>query len=116
MAVWPSTLPCARANTFQEGVPDNLIRTQMDTGYAKVRRRSTVTTYPISFSLVLTYAQVGILKNFYINDIADGADSFDYTHPLSGDALTVRFTQAPSFVDINAGRHFTTDIQFEVIP
>ncbi len=41
MATWPATLPAPALSSLRETPPDNLIRTQMDKGPAKVRRRTT---------------------------------------------------------------------------
>ena len=58
MTVWPSSLPAPLLSTFKETPPDNVIRTSMDVGVAKVRKRTSANVRPISFSLMLTPAQV----------------------------------------------------------
>lgn len=114
MASWPS-LPAPLINTFRESTPDNILRTQMDKGVAKVRRRTTANARNIQFTLLLTEAQVSTLETFYITTLTSGADEFTYTHPRTGDSVTARFTQPPAYSDVN-GVVYRAEISLEVLP
>ena len=52
---WPDTLPqCYLENSYGEGLPENTIRDQFDTGPATVRRRATSAPFPVKGSMVMT--------------------------------------------------------------
>lgn len=115
MPTWPASLPNHLLNTFKESPPENTIRTSMDVGVDKVRRRTTASPRPISFQMILTGAQTAALDTFYITTTLSGSISFDYTHPRTGVTETVRFTSPPSYSDIS-GVAYRTDIQLEILP
>jgi hypothetical protein len=112
MAAWPSTLPAHLINTFTETPPDNVIRSSVDRGAAKIRKRTTANVRPVSFSMFLTPAQVVALDTFYA---ANAALEFDYTHPRTGAAVKARFTSPPSLSDIN-GKNYNCDVALEIMP
>lgn len=116
MATWPATLPPPLADTLQETPPDNVIRTSMEKGPAKVRRRTTATVRPISFELVLDTTQLAALDTFYVTTTYSGADEFSYTHPRTGAAVSARFTAPPQYSDVNTGRHYNASIALEILP
>lgn len=115
MATWPATLPDPLINTLKESPADNSIRTQMDKGPAKMRRRTTANTKPIAFTMILTDAQLTALDAFYTATTFSGAISFDYTHPRTMDSVTARFTQPPSYSDVN-GTCYRAEVQLEILP
>jgi len=115
MASWHTDLPAHLINTFTETVPDNLIRSDMDKGPAKVRRRTTANVRAVAFTIACTPEQLAILDEFYTDTLASGADQFDYTHPRTGDAVQARFTQPPTYTDLN-GRAYKAQIALEILP
>lgn len=115
MAAWPAQLPAPALNSFSESLPNNTIRSSVDVGPAKVRRRTTANVRPISFVLKLTSEQWDILEDFFLNDTFSGSDSFDYTHPVSGLGLTARFAEPPSRQDVE-GVVWNAAISLEILP
>lgn len=115
MATWPATLPAPALNTLKEAPPNNVIRTQMDKGPAKVRRRTTANVRPLSFTLRLTPAQVATLDNFFVNTTFSGADEFDYTHPRTGVACTARFVEPPEYAEME-GVIYACGVSLEILP
>src|SRR5690554_3167365 len=99
MAEWPTELPPPALNTFREAPPDNRLRSTMDKGPAKVRRRTTANTYPIGFNLNLTDAEWSALKVFFNETTFGGTEVFDFTHPKTGEALQCRFMDVPEASD-----------------
>jgi hypothetical protein len=114
MATWP-TLPAPIINSYSETLPDNVIRTSMDKGPAKVRRRTTANTAAMQYAMVLTAAQVATLSTFYTTTTLSGAQEFDYTHPRTGATVTARFTAPPTYSDIN-GRAYRVEVALEILP
>jgi len=85
MATWPASLPqTVKATSFQETAPKEVIRTQMDAGPAKVRRRFTAGVRLIKGNVALRVDppngldDVSILDSFFLNDCAAGALSFSW--------------------------------------
>lgn len=115
MATWPLTLPTPAISSLNESPPNNTIRSNMDKGPAKVRRRTTANIRPISFELKLTPAQVEILDQFYDVTTYSGADTFDYTHPRTGAAVTARFVQPPQYNE-REGVMYSVNVSLEVMP
>lgn len=115
MAAWPVTLPTApNQDGFQESPPNNVIRTAMDVGLAKLRRRSTSAPRIITCSYDLTQTQVGYLDAFYVSTTYGGTDPFTWTHPRTGSSLTVRFAAPPAYQPLEY--LIRAIIQLEVAP
>lgn len=115
MPTWPTTLPAPAINTLQEAPPNNTIRTSMDKGPEKLRRRTTANIRPINFSMVLTSAEITILDGFYVSDTYSGSESFDYTHPRTGVACTARFVAPPEYSE-HEGSCYMAAVQLEILP
>lgn len=77
--VWPSVLPQAMPlASYLEMLPAIVIRTKMDAGPAKVRRRFSDNVRPLKFELRLNASQYAELATFYQNDCAGGAIAFTW--------------------------------------
>ena len=117
MATWPATLPTFQEvleDSYNEALADNTIRSEMDIGPAKVRRRGTAAPQLISGSMFCTSTQVGILDTFYSGTVNYGADAFDTIHPRTTVAVSVRFTGQPQIARMGDG--WQVSISFEVLP
>ena len=91
-ALWPSDLPSMpRAAGFGYTEGDNTIRSEMDVGPAKVRRRSTLRIDRYSVSLSLDDDQRVSLYQFRSAILEDGSLSFTWTHPITGMPCECRF-------------------------
>lgn len=95
MAVnWPIALPdCPQ--TWREVDISQLIRSDVDVGVSKVRRRYTRERSRISTSLTLVKADYNEFKQFYNVTLKDGLESFTYKHPYTGQLIECRFIEAP---------------------
>lgn len=118
---WPSTLPQKPLlSGLAEQTPNTAIRTSMETGPAKVRRRYTagVRKFPVSF--VLTAAQVATMDTFLQETIMSGALPFDWLHPRTGAAVSFRVIPESAdtlntFTPLGAGL-WQTSLNLEVMP
>lgn len=91
MPTWPGTLPpVPQLRGYEEQSPLNVIRTDMEVGPAKVRRRSTAAVRKHKMLFHMTQAQVELFDQFLGVVLGDGALSFDYVHPRTGDAVKFR--------------------------
>jgi hypothetical protein len=109
---WPSTLPQAwLQDGYQETLPETAVRTEMDVGPAKVRRRFSVQVTPIQARMLMTTAQKGYLETFYNTTTVGGALSFNF--PNSGSDV-LRFVKSPGFSQ--SGLNWTVDFDLEKLP
>jgi len=90
---WPEMLP----NTLLvEGLSakrnSSIIRTQMDAGPKKVRRRYTASTKIFTGRMILSAEQRSMLDQFYHTALADGVLRFNFTDPQTLEIAEFRFT------------------------
>lgn len=116
MTVWPMTLPQEPlAEGYRETPGDQTVRTQMETGRAKVRRRSSAAPVQIDMVFMMTKGQVGILESFFDQTLKGGALDFSFKHPRKGQEVQCRFLRPPVLVAQN-GLYFRVGVELEVLP
>lgn len=93
MVDWPATIPITRDN-YTETPPDRVIRSNMDVGPQKLRRRSSAAVRPISLRLFLNDTQLDALDDFY--DLYDSV-VFNFTDPRTETVKRARFTSPPTY-------------------
>lgn len=99
--VWPDELPVRPLyEGYQEIAPTVVLRTQMDAGVPRMRRRFTAAPRPVKCVLSLTTEQVALLDTFFTETLEGGADRFEWLHPRTEEPADFRFTQAPQYVHI----------------
>lgn len=104
LITWPVTIP---QKPIPEGYSvkgkDLVIRTQMDEGDIKVRKRFSDNTEFREVSFIMDTTQKNVFKSFYENTTG-GALRFDWVDPEDG--VTVyewRFASTPSYMIIGNG-------------
>jgi hypothetical protein len=104
MAAWPAGLPQASLlEGALETVQDATVRTEMDVGPAKRRRRYTAVVRRFSVPLILTLDQVATLETFYDSTLSGGVDAFDWLHPRTGASVSLAFVSRYQLQPIGAG-------------
>lgn len=73
------------------------IRSEMDQGEAKVRRRFTGDTREFPVDLQLTRAQLAVFDEFYQTTTKAGSLSFEWRHPRTGATADFRFLDRPQY-------------------
>ncbi len=116
MPAWPTSLPAFDAQGFQESAPDNLLRTQMDAGPDKVRRRYTAAARGLQGTILLDETQYATFKTFHGTDLADGALPFTMTNPYGGGTATYRFTGGWSASLVGGGQYVSVSLPLEKLP
>ncbi len=115
--VWPASLPQEPLTQgFSEQAPSTAIRSQMEAGPPKVRRRFTAGVRNIECQLRLTPAQVDTLDAFFGSTVAGGALPFDWKHPRGGTAVTFRFVEPPSYTPVARGTLWQASLRLEILP
>ena len=99
MAAWPTSLPTyPLLEGYSNSQESAMIRTPMETGPAKQRRRYTKDIEIIECTFNMSTSQKTTFRDFFNNTLGGGADSFDWTHPETGNAITARFRSKGSKV------------------
>jgi hypothetical protein len=114
---WPGSLPdCPLSGWERTGPFGNLMRTEMDVGPAKVRRRGSVGVYRYPFQFRLTTAQLATFENWYINTLGQGAEQFEFVDPISEELSIFRFAGIDGYSVARQGRHRIVSVQWELLP
>lgn len=115
MAAWPGTLPdFFQVAGFVEIGANNIIRSAVDVGPEKVRRRTITNVRRHTGSMWLTAAQYTILRDFFENTHEYGALSFtmDDAH---GTNRTFRFIVPPRYTTVGPN-NWQVKLDLEELP
>lgn len=120
IAQWPTAnnFPQVPQKGFTESIGVNVIRSPMDAGPSKSRRRSRrPSTMDLSF--IMTTAQTQILENF-VNNTIFGVNRFTFTHPRLYTLIDVRIVPQSDgeFYKLQyiAPGYWNTSLKFEILP
>lgn len=119
MAAWPSTLPAPLASGYGVKPVDQTVRTDMESGAARQRRRTTARNDKVTVSWVMTDAQAAIFRAWFEDDAAGaagGAAWFGVVLMLgTGGAVSVeaRFVKPPD-LSLIAAKLWTVSGELEV--
>jgi hypothetical protein len=116
---WPSNVPLAFLNnSYQESFASNLLRSDMDSGPAKVRRRTSAGVRPLEGQLLLSGAERAVIEAFFTNTLRSGALPFSATHPRTGASILLRFVEPPAYGDFPTATeaYYTVSLKLEVLP
>lgn len=97
MAAIPWPFACPRS--WAEQSKPNLIRSNIEEGYPKVRRRFTKAWAEIQVTFVLSWTEKAALDQFLSKDCQDGAQPFTIVDPFTNQTRLVRWKDLP---DISA--------------
>lgn len=115
MTDWPSTLPSGlEISGYQEPFTDSSIKSSMDAGPPKRRRRFSASIREFSGNLILTGAEVTLLETFYYDTIKQVSE-FNFIHPRKGTTVVVVFSGAPSVSAIGPDL-FQVGLKMEIQP
>ncbi|ELP7878118.1 hypothetical protein R1236_002812, partial [Escherichia coli] len=104
---WPDSLPLPLADGYTQTPVSPVMRTELGSGRAIMRRRFVSTPVMISVSWLLSEAQSGTFEDFYYNTLADGVRWFRIALRLPGKAddetVEARFTDIWDAVTLTGG-------------
>ena len=119
MPTWPSELPffSSRSGYNLDGPDGHILRSEMDVGPAKRRRRTSTAPQVFSGKIErLTVAQLVTFKSFYRTTLGDGALSFDAEDPLTGETHRYAF-KGPFSVGVHRNKiDATLSATLEILP
>lgn len=111
---FPATLPAALSGTLQDGVVEAWTDDQSEIGSPRRRARWTRSLERFSYSLILTEAQLLVLRVFYETDLSKGVLSFNWTRPGTGAIYEVLFSGRPQSRHMG-GLNYSVSISLEEI-
>lgn len=116
--VWPVTLPQIPQKGYSESMGVNILRTPMDAGIAKQRRRGNKPSI-LNVTFIMTTEQVATLETF-CTSIIKGVIRFGFTHPRTKIIKEVRIVPQSEGVLYNlsylAPEYWTVTLQLEILP
>lgn len=116
--IWPSTLPQKPDQNYSEASGVLILRTSMDSGPAKQRRRG---ERPESMQVVfhMSTAQVSTLDTF-VKDTLKGTARFGFPHPRLGSIVEVRVVPQSDGILYSTSyimpELWSVSLQLEVLP
>lgn len=110
MATWSNNFKVLKDN-FKDIPIDRTIRTSMDVGPAKVRRRTMLVTRNISFSMLLTDKVYEEFRQFYYDN-----DSllFDFPEPDTKEMVQARFLSV--YTGAVSDNLWSVSVSLEILP
>lgn len=115
---WEATLPTELLTQgYEETTPEVSIKSNMDTGPAKVRRRVTAAVRPVKGSIIVTATQLGTFKTFYNTTLLGGTLRFSWKDPADGTtAVEMRFTETPKWTVTDDPELYQINMSLEILP
>lgn len=116
--IWPVTLPQTPNTNYSETSGVLILRSPMDAGPAKMRRRGSRTdTMLVTFEM--STAQVETLRAF-VHDTLKGTARFGFTHPRTHEIVEVRIVPQQDGNLFSIGYilpdYWTISMQLEILP
>ena len=113
---WNNTLPqTLLVDGYGQSFPELIIKSNMDAGPAKVRRRFTAGVEPVSGTMVMTATQLTALATFYNTTLLGGSLRFSWTKPPAHTtACEMRFTASPSWTKVDS--NYEVSLSLEILP
>jgi len=113
---WPTTLPQSMLMSGYGGSPgDNQLRSNMDVGPAKVRRRSTAAPRKETGNVILSRDQLATFREFYDDILLSGALRFTWHDPTDPETtVEMRFAEKPAWTAQEG--FFNVSLSLEILP
>jgi hypothetical protein len=119
-AVWPAELPeYPLVQGYTRKPQAARVRSAVDAGPAKVRRRFTAKVRNVTYLVTLTKAQLAIFWDFYDNTLAEGSLPFNWVDGVTGAPAVLRFADdEPSEAPANGNEpgYLTISMPLEILP
>lgn len=114
---WSTSLPQTLLIAgYNQSLSDVTIKSDMDAGPAKVRRRFTAGVEPVSGTMYMTSAQLSALDTFYNDTLLGGSLRFSWTKPPAHTtACEMRFTEPPKWTAVEPGL-YKISLSLEILP
>ncbi len=116
METWPSEFQTLiNEDSFGITFGDTTVRSDVDSGLAKVRSRFTQGIDIYTCTIFIDYSLWDVLKDFYRVTLGNGTRTFGFDDPMTGESAEFRFKEPPS-ISPRGGRNFVVSMSWEKIP
>lgn len=116
-ATWPISLQDKlNEDSFSVEFGNTVLRSEMDIGPAKVRRRTTRPIDVYTCSINLYQSDYATFTTFFNTTLNGGINTFDFVDPFSGQLTTFRFLKPPSVSPIGRAGWFKITMAWEKMP
>lgn len=96
---WPPSLTrTPRLSSLEEIAPNVVIRSEVDVGPGKIRRRLTGGTRTFSVEIDLTRNELTTFDLFFVTTTKGGSLSFSWKNPRTGSTADFRFLDVPKYI------------------
>lgn len=115
---WPAQLQqYLNEDSFSTEIGNTTLRSNMDIGPAKVRRRFTKSVDTMVCTINLTRDDFLFFETFYGTTLNGGVTPFTFIHPIRLTTMTARFItdNPPSFRSLG-GNYFRVQMKWEIMP
>jgi len=92
---WPAYLQDFLNAAFSNDIGETVLRTEMDIGPAKLRRRFTHSIDTYGTEITIYQDTMTLFKTFFNTDLNGGVTPFYFEDPTSGNLETFRFVGTP---------------------
>ena len=119
LASWPASLPRgdrALVQGYQEQWDGGVIRSEMETGPARLRRRTTAVAQPLSVTFAMDSDQVDTFKTFFLTTLSGGTEPFYFRRPREGQTEIARFRAPPQITPMGSGELWQVSFTVEIMP
>lgn len=115
---WPTELPCTLQISGQAGgIPDGRIISANDTGPAKIRRRTTAMPEPVVGQIIMTAAEIQIMRDWIADDIFGGTLAFYFKDPMTHLPVLMRFGDTlPQWSPMPGKKRWLVQLTMEKMP
>jgi len=96
---WPASLPDCPDSWSEQAEPVT-VRTQVEEGTPKVRKRFTKRLVRAQVGMTMSIAQRNDLDSFFYVSLDGGVLAFTFRHPWLDTVIPFRMVEAPSFSNI----------------
>lgn len=115
MVDWPANVPFfILRNGFSHVAADDVLRTPMDVGPTKARRRSTSAPQVATGSAYMTRAEYLLARAFVRDTLKGGALTFTADDPVTSETQTYRLTGPLSLAPMGFGWRVSASL--EILP
>lgn len=114
---WP-TGDCpfyAERGSWRGSVDDAIAEFRPEVGPPKTRRRTWLPSRSVSFTMMLTTAELAALEEFYEEDLKNGALTFSATDPQLASTQEYKFVSPPTHSDVGYDR-WRIDMKLRRLP
>lgn len=112
---WPSALQDVLNQAgFSLKIGETAIRSDVDIGPVKVRRRFTQGIDQITGTIYLNKDDYATFRTFFDTTLNGGVNTFNYVHPLTEATAEFRFVNPPTIATLG-GEYFTIQMVWEEV-